>query len=331
MKKNETSQTLILNCKCSYSYFVEGCYNLILACHFYRDYKPYKNLSYPFIIEGDLKRKGTKFMIKRPDLGVIMFYEIVESTITDYYSRFKYHIYKTIPDTFEYTHQIDVYYLNEDECLILSSLIYNNKIYFSEKDIKDVILFKRNLYKTVELCIRNYMVLKISTVYTVINTNIELIWNIIRNMKIIHKYAHLLSHNINYKGKILKKDQIIQLINKKGKKEYNCIAKVNKCKMIKSDLTKECIIEFLFQRENEKNKENIVPFIETKIIIRIYEFKGKCSIYILYFFFNALDKIYIENFTEMKYKELRKFKRIVEYYKDNIKNIENIFNDKGKF
>ena len=129
----------------------------------------------------------------------------------------------------------------------------------------------------------------------------------------------------------MKKDQIIQLINKKGKKEYNCIAKVNKCKMIKSDLTKECIIEFLFQRENKKNKENIDPFSQTKIIIRIYEFEGKCSIYILYFFLNALDKIEIENFTKIKNKELSKFKSMVEYYKKNVNNIESLLNDKGKF
>ena len=81
MKKDENSQALLLHCRCNYTHFVIGYNNIILLCHFYRDFKLYKNLSYPFIIEGDLKKKGSKFMLRRPDLGMLLFYELIESTI----------------------------------------------------------------------------------------------------------------------------------------------------------------------------------------------------------------------------------------------------------
>ena len=315
MKNNEAANTILLNCRCNYTHFVIANYNIILTCHLYREFKAYKNLSYPFIIEGNLKEKGNKFMIRRPDIGINIFYELLESTITDYYSRFIYKIYKTIPESFQYIHQIEVRYINEDECTLLSSLIYDNKIFLSEREIQEVVQFQKHLYKTISISMRKFTVLKLATAYTVINSNIELIWNIIRNMKMIHKYVHLFGDKINYKGEIIKKNMIIELINTKGKTNYVSIAKINKCKMTKNPSTKECIIEFLLQKENEKkNKE---PFSETKIIFRIYELNGRCSLYILYFFANIQDYVVVEHFTKIKNKELIKFKNMVENYKEN--------------
>lgn len=318
MKKDESVNCMLLNVRCNYTHFVIANYNIILTCHLYREFKVYKNLSYPFIIEGNLKEKGNKFMLKRPDLGVNLFYELIESTITDYYSRFKYKIYKTIPESFQYIHQVEVRYINEDECTILSSLIYDNKIFFSEKEIQDVVQFQKNLYKNISYSMRKFTVLKLATSYTVINSNIELIWNIVRNIKMIHKYVHLFGDKIIYNGKIIKKDMIIKLINNKGNTNYVSIAKVNKCKMIKNPSTKECIIEFLFQKEKEKKNQR--PFSETKIILRIYELNGRCSMYILYYFTNIQDYVVVEHFTKMKNKELIKFKNMIENYKENNNN-----------
>ena len=217
MKRNETAQSLLLHFNCNYNHFVIGNNNIALSIHFYRDFKEYKNMSYPFILKGDLKRKGSKFMLRRPDLGVIMFYEIKEVIITDYYSRFKYQIYKTIPETFNYIHLVEMRYINEDQCDIRSTLIYDNKIFLSEEEFQTVIKFKIHLFKSIEVSLRKLTVLKLSAAYTIINSKIELIWNILRNMKLIHKYIHLLGDTINYDGNIFKKDDIIELINTKGK------------------------------------------------------------------------------------------------------------------
>ena len=313
MKKDEVSQTVSLHCRCNYTHFVIGYYNAILSCHFFRDNQTYKHLSYPFIIEGELRKKGLKVMLRRADLNILLFYELKEITVTDYYSIIKYNIYKTIPKTMEYIHQIQIRYINEDECHIISSFIYNNKVYFSEKDFQKIIRTLKDTYRCIECSLREFTVLKLSTAYTVINSDIKLVWDIIRNMKLLHKYIHLLSDSIIYDGKIIKKDTIIQLISEKGKKKFKSIAKINKCKMIKSELTKESIIEILFQN----NKSLMAPnfFSEKQIVIRIYEFEKKCTLYLLYFFYNTYDYHALENFTKAKNKELKKLKYIIENYK----------------
>jgi len=312
MNKNDTVQSLSINFKARYNDILLGMHNTILSAHLYRDFKVYKKLSYPYILDKDIKGKGIKFMLRRPDLNVYMFYELIDMIITDYYSKFKYHIYKTIPDTLEYIHQIEFYYKNENECLLSSFLIYNNIIIFSDTEFKNIILFKKNLYKTIEYSFQKLSLLKMSTPYVVINSDIELIWKIIRNMKMIHKYAHLLTDKINYNGEIIKKNTIIELINIKGKTNYKSFAKVNKCKLNKFELSKECVIELLLQN----NKEIETPLSETKIIIRINEYLGKCSMYIFYFFVKAQQYDIIGEFTKIKIKELNKFKEIVENYKE---------------
>lgn len=316
MKKDESVNCMLLNVRCNYTHFVIANYNIILTCHLYREFKVYKNLSYPFIIEKNLKEKGNKFMLRLQDLGMNIFYELKESIITDYYSKFKYYIYKTIPESITYYQQVEVRYINEDECTILSTLIYNNNIIFPEKDIQAVVQLQKNLYNSIALSMRNYTVLKLATAYTTINSNIELIWNIIRNMKLVHKYVHLFGDEIKYNGELIKKDIIIKLINIKRKKSFISIAKVNKCKMIKNESFKECLIELLFQKKKSKEKKDLPPFSVSKIILRIYELNRKCSVYILYFFVNIQDFVIMENFTKMKNKELFKFKNIVEHYKE---------------
>jgi hypothetical protein len=317
MKKNETAQSLLLRCKCKYKDFVLGMHNIPFSCHLYRTCQVYKHLSYPFIIKGDLRTKGSKFILKRPDLGVIMFYEILETIVTDYFSIFKYHIYKTIPDTFQYVQHLEIRYINEDECLLLSFLIYNNEIVFSEKDIKEVIRFKRNIYRTIEHFLSEDIILKVSIANVFIQGKIDLIWNIIRNLKMIHKYTHFLSDKVSYNGQIIKKDDIIQLIKYVGKNTIKSYAKINRCKMVKMNSTKECVIEFLFQKEKDKikNKKLFDPFSETKIIIRMYEYNGQCTMHILYFFFHAHDYMIMEKFTKKKNQELIKFRNMIENYK----------------
>ena len=140
MKKNEIVQSLSINFKARYNDILLAVHNTILSAHLYRGIKVYEKLSYPYILDKEIKGKGIKFMIRRPDLGVYMFYELIDMIITDYYSKFKYHIYKTIPDTIEYIHQIEFYYKNENECLFSSFFIYNNNIIFSDIEFKNIIV-----------------------------------------------------------------------------------------------------------------------------------------------------------------------------------------------
>ena len=312
MKKNERTESLLSIIKCKYLHLVLACQNIVLSDHFYQYLERIKDISYPFILKGNIKDVGTKFMISRPDLKMNIFYEIIEIIITDYYTRFRYNIYKTIPESFQYVQQVEIRYLNEDECELRSSFIYDNQNFISEKEIIAVIHFKKSIFNCIEYFLSTYSVQKISTSYTIINAKIELIRDIIRNMKMIHKYVHLLSEKLSYTGELLKKDIIIELINTKKNKKIKWKAKIENCKMITTDLTKEYIIELLFQN-NENNKS---PFTEIKIIIN--EFNGKCTMYILYYFSNIQSYITLENFTKYKNRRLNKLKNIIENYNQNV-------------
>ena len=310
MKKGEIVNSILMRFNCKYNHFVLGNNNIVFSIHLYRDFKDYKNLSYPFVLEGDLKMKGTKFMLRRPDTGVIAFYELKELLITDYYSRFEFYIYKTIPETFNYTHLVETRYINEDQCDVHVSIIYDNNIILSENELNSTLLFINNIYRSIEASLRNFSIFKLSAPYIKVKAKIELIWNILRNMKLIHKYMNFLGYKVNYKGNILKKNIIMELFNSEKKKEYKTIAKVTKCTLNINDLTKECIIQIILKKENN-------PFSLNKITFRVYEFDEQCTIYILYHFSNIINNSFAEKFTKCKNKELIKFKCIIEKYKES--------------
>ena len=301
--------------KCKYLHLVLACQNIVLSNHFYRYLENIKYINFPHILNGNIKDVGTKFLISRPDLNMNIFHEIIEEVITDYYARFRYNIYKTIPESFQYIHQIEIRYLNEDECELRSSFIYDNLNFIPEKEIIAVIHFKKSIFNCIEYFLGAYSVQKISTTFSIINDKIELIRDIIRNMKMIHKYVHLLSEKISYTGELLKKNIIIELINTKKNKKIKWKAKVENCNMVATDLTKEYIIELLFQND-ENNKS---PFTEIKIIIN--EFKGKCTMYILYYFLKIQSYIDLQNFTDIKNRKLNKLKNIIENFNKSKNNI----------
>ena len=312
MKKYETSQSLIMDSRCKFSHMILGASNPALFSQFQKENK--LCTTYPIIIEGSLGKIGSKFIIRRVDLDIILFYELTELIITDYYGFFKYHIYKTIPESIEYDFITEVRYINEDEFVLFTSFIYNNNIFLSDKEIQKEIYIRKQFYSNIIISLRKFEILKISIAQITIKSKIELIWKVIRNMKMIHKYSHLLGDDIDYEGDILKKDKIITVYKIKNKIKYKSFANISKCFLSKSNLIKECTIELLFL--NEKN--SFTSFSLNKIIISIYEFNRKCSMYILYFFNSIqINQREISNFNRCKMKELEKFKRIIENYSSN--------------
>jgi len=312
MKKYMTSQSLIMDNRCKFSHMIWSASNPALFSQFQKENK--LCTTYPIIIEGSLGKIGSKFIIRRVDLDIIIFYELTELIITDYYGLFKYHIYKTIPESIEFDFIKEVRYINEDEFVLFTSFIYNNNIFLSDKEIQKEIYIRKQFYSNIIISLRKFEILKISIAQITINSKIELIWKVIRNMKMIHKYSHLLGDDIDYEGDILKKDKIITVNKIKNKIIYKFFANISKCFLSKSNLIKECAIELLFL--NEKN--SFTSFSLNKIIISIYEFNRKCSMYILYFFNSIqINQREISNFNRCKMKELEKFKRIIENYSSN--------------
>ena len=309
MKKNEISQPLIMNCKCHFSHMILGTYNLVLSCQFHKKYN--NQFSYPVVIRGNLKEKGSRFMLKMEGLDLYLFYEISDIIITDYYAIFKYHVYKTIPETFEFDHFVEIRYENEDEFTLFIVHSVQDK-YLTQEDIISAIQRRKEIYINIENSLREFKILKIVSVHQTINCKIELIWDIIRNLKMIHKYTHLLADEIKYNGNLITKGKIINLIRKtnNNKSSLESVAKIKNLMMKKSKIEKE----FNIQISVSKDKNFISTFHIKKIIITVYEYEEKCSIYILFFFKDILSKDKFSMINNEKNNELIKFKKIIENY-----------------
>ena len=310
MKKNEISQPLIMDCKCHFSHMVLGTYNIALSCQFQKKYN--NKFSYPIVIRGNLKEKGSRFILKMDDLDLYLFYEISDIIITDYYAIFKYHVYKTIPETFEFDHFVEMRYENEDEFTLFIGNSVEDK-YMTKQDILSAIKRRKEIYINIENSLRQFKLLKIASIHQTINCKIELIWDIIRNMKMIHKYSHLLADQVEYNGNLLKKGKIIKLIetNNNNKTSLETLAKVKDFTKKKSKIEKEFNIQISVAKDNN----NISSYPLKKIIITVYEYEGKCSVYFLFFFKDILSKDKFSLFNNEKNNELMKFKKIIENYK----------------
>lgn len=309
MKRNETSQGLMMHCKCYFLHMIWVTYNPALSCHFQKINK--LRITYPIMIKGELNRIGAKFILRRPDLGLDLFYELSEKVITDYYGLFKYHIYKTIPESFEYYQIIELRYINEDEFFLYTSFIYNNNIYLSEKDIIENINFSRNLYSNILKSLRDLDAMRILASFTLINSDIELIYDVIRNMKLVHKYAHIIGDEIDYNGEIINKDYIIKINDFHNKSIIKSLATVDRCLIRKAGAIKSCIIEIFFKNE----EKNLLPFSLKKILMNIYEYDNKSSMYVLYIFNTIQEQKDLKSFSERKNRELKVFKNIIENFK----------------
>ena len=311
MKKNEISQPLIMNCKCYYSHMILGTYNLALSCQFQKKYN--NQFSYPIVIRGNLKEKGSRFMLKIGDLDLYLFYEISDIIITDYYANFKFHAYKTIPETFEFDHFVEIRYENEDEFTLFIVYFAQDK-YLTREDILFSLKRRKEIYINIENSLREFKLLKIVSIHQTINCKIELIWDIIRNMKMIHKYTHLLADQVEYNGNILTKGKIIKLIEKNNSKSsFESIAKIKNLMMKKSKIEKELNIQISVS----KDKNFMISYRIKKIIITVYEYEEKCSFYLLFFFKDILSKDKFTIFNYVKNIELMKFKKIVENFQSS--------------
>ena len=153
--------------------------------------------------------------------------------------------------------------------------------------------------------------MRILATFTLINSDIELIYDVIRNMKLVHKYAHIIGDEIDYNGEIINKDYIIKINDFHNKSIIKSLATVNRCLIRKASTIKSCIIEIFFKNE----EKNLLPFSLNKILMNIYEYGNKSSMYVLYIFNTIQEKKDLKSFSEKKNRELKVFKNIIENFK----------------
>lgn len=309
MDSNKSSHAIFAKCKAEYSSMVISLFQSVYLCHFgLKNVNKDKQLNYPFLISGNFNFIGDKFIIQENDMNIKMFVEIKELLVTDYFSRINFHVYKTIPKTFEYEIIFDVYCNSfNGECTLFSSFIYDKHIFISDEIKKKVLYERNNMIKSLEQSVSNNELSKLIIISELINCNIDLLWAFFLNMKIVHKYTKLIANKIEYEGNVIKKNKLMKLW-KRGKKYNEAI--VSKCCLILKDGEIEILINSTF------NVNDI--FNENRIFFKIYEYDNKCTIH-LFFFFNNKYNDYQKHFYEIrKHKELRLIKKMVEHYNDNL-------------
>lgn len=323
MRKNETAQALFFRTKEDFNIHSKLYYDIVLFCHSQKQRKKYE-ISLPFIIEGKIGQIGCKFMlVQNLDSKIKIFYKLVEFISTDYFTHIKSHVYKTIPSTFEYDYVIDLFYNGHNEVFIFSTFIYNNSISISDYDIHYEIMKRRNEFICNGIYIENKEHLKMCKSESNIKVNISILWNILLNMKTVHKYVKLLCQKIEYNSNTIFKGIKVELVFS------NFIAKgiVTESRKIKGQAIIQInIYECITKHEI---KENGKPFDNplNKISIVLYGYKKQSTMHISFHFNKEQNNNKLLEFGNKLEIELLRFKNIAEHFSKNsngdINKIEN--------
>ena len=307
---NEFKQAVIIPIKQKHFQVSKAILDMIIYCHSVNKIKN-NFISFPFNVIGKVGEVGTKYIIKVLQTNMLVFYEYIEIITTDYFTHLKVHAYKTIPKTFEYYHVIDIFDSGNDKSLICSWFVYDNDIHIYDYIVHQEMLYREVLYKHFNNYIAHNEYMKYFYTGVDININLDLIWKILLNMKMIHKYAKILCHEIKYENSLIDTGIEVDLIYKK--------------KSIKGKIEKLTKFKNKGHIKIYKINENTEEFFPLKKInIIIYEYENKVTMYIFFIFITAqnLSKLtFLKGFFQ---KELQKFKKITEHYFLNMKEFNHL-------
>ena len=300
MNNNEFKQAIIVPMKQKHFEISKHIVDMVIYCHSVNKVK--NNLiSLPFNLTGKIGEVGTKYILKVLQTNMLVFYEYIEIISTDYFTHLKAHAYKTIPKTFEYYHVIDIFDDGKGQSLICSSFVYDNDIHIYDYIVHEEMLHREILLKHLNNYIGYNEYMKYFYTLIDININLDLIWKILLNMKMVHKYAKILCHEVKYENNLINKGIEIDLVYRK---------KTIKGKIEK--LTKSKNKGNIKIYKHDENTEKIFPL--KKINIIIYEYDNKVTMYIFFIFVTAQNLSKLTFFREFFQKELEKFKKMTEHY-----------------
>lgn len=277
---------------------------IVESTHFLRFISP--NLSkYPvFINELEQCDIGTEFSLFFENRINIIF-RLVELVETDYWAHIEYLAYRTYPNTFPYSFVLNVHYISPSICIVFSSFTYPKNINLPIEDRRKEQERRITMFRNVERMVINKEYTKFNIEYILIKAKINLVWELILNMKSFNKLVKVLSDDIEYEGKELQKGKTVRLIYNIGKRKL--IQEVEVSKLNESE--NECEIEF-YLKENEKEK---IP--EQKISLLIYKGENEhCVLYMFNIFNISIDEKLQKEMSTKKKNMLNKIKKIVESY-----------------
>ena len=271
---------------------------------------------YPvFINELDQCDIGTEFSLFFEN-RINIYFRLVELVETDYWAHIEYLAYRTYPNTFTYSFVLNVHYISPSICIVFSSFTYPKSVNLPIEARRKEQERRVRMFRNVERMVMNKEHTKFNIEYVLIKAKMNLVWELMLNMKSFNRLVKLLSDDIEYEGKELEKGKRVRLVYNIGKRTL--IQEVEVSKVNESE--NECEIEF-YLKENEKES---IP--EQKISLLIYKGENDhCVLYMFNIFNMNIDEKLQREMSNKKKNMLNKIKKIVESYVNiNNKFCENV-------
>ena len=305
----KTSQNFFYTFSHSYNEIINSFKNILNFSYLTRRER-LSIIKYPFFLVGDPSNDiGAKF-IQRTEENVDIYFKVNKLIETDYYTEIELFSYKTVPKSMDYIYRIRIinsnYYANKT--LIISEYEYSKDVIIDQEFIALELNRRRKIYKNIDKLLSMNYLNKFDIKASLINANIKIVFDIMLNLKLVHKFLNILGKSVTYEGNLLKKELNVNFMwwNFSLKKliEYNSVI---------TELhfdSKESLIEFSVKENKEKSIE------EQKIKFLFYGRENKTMFFWINEFcenFSVEKIIYLGNNKNLM---LNKLKKIIENYQN---------------
>ena len=244
---------------------------------------------------------------------------------TDYYTHVEYFAYKTEPESFQYSFIMNVHYLSQNTCLLITNYMYPNSVHLPTTNLSNETKRRRKLYKNIEYKITQGFYHRFNIEYVNIHSPMSLIWELLLNLKSLHKFVHILGDKIDYEGKMLSKGTIIKIESHEPYTKDNYFEQQAEVISFKH-MEMECEIVF----HTVQNCFNNIH----EHIIKLFLYKGEgsnnCTVYMINLFDCDIDSKINKELGIKKKNILTRLKIIVESYMNTLNKIpQNAVNGKN--
>ena len=244
---------------------------------------------------------------------------------TDYYTHVEYFAYKTEPESFQYSFIMNVHYISPNTCLLITNYRYPNSVHLPSTNILNEAKRRRKIYKNMEHKIIQGFYHRFNIEYINIHSPMNLIWELLLNLKVLHKFVHILGDKIDYEGKMLSKGTIIKIVSCAPYIKNKSVEQQAEVISLKQ-MEMECEIVFQTVQHCFKNTH--------EYIIKLFLYKGEgnnsCTVYMINLFDYDVDSKVIKELGMKKKHLLAHLKTIIESYMNTLNKIpQNVVNGKN--
>ena len=140
---------------------------------------------YPvFIKELDQCDIGTEFSLSFEN-RITIFFRLITLVETDYWTLIEYFAYRTNPITFSYTFVLNVHYVSDSLCIVLSSFTYPKTVNLPLEVRKKERERRMKMFKNVKRMIISRAYSKFNIEYVAIRAKMGIVWELMLNMKLL--------------------------------------------------------------------------------------------------------------------------------------------------